>query len=172
MKVLVTGGTGFTRRNVVDLLMENRHSVRLFSRMAGILNGWWKRRIVFPRRFRGSLIDPARLTGSDVLYNIVEIRNIPYRSRKKCEAMESIVGHLGTADLKRIVFVSSLTVAGMPAAGPATGKDRLCLRAQGPYTWYKQQRKKLLTERRTCPFLGERHSVTCTGSRNTRWHGG
>ena len=149
MKALVTGGTGFIGSAVVELLVANGHSVRLISRKPGL-----------PERFsgkdvtvvRGDLGDPesvlGAMAGMDVLYHIGEIKNTSPRAVKKnVQLMERVAGHLGPAGMKRLVFVSSITVAGIPGGIPANEDTAPRSLLKDPYTLYKQHCEKLLVEK-------------------------
>src|SRR5512144_1950216 len=123
MKALVTGGTGFIGRQVVDLLVENGHSVRLFSRRPGLpANVAGKDVSLFPGDLRNpdSLLDA--MDGMEVFYHIGELRNTSRRAAESnVELVKRVAGHLGRAGIRRSVFISSLTVAGIPSSTPATG---------------------------------------------------
>jgi nucleoside-diphosphate-sugar epimerase len=149
MQALVTGGTGFIGSHVVELLLDHGHSVRLFSRRAEL-----------PARlanddvslFPGDLQDPDTLlnamNGMDVFYHIGEIRNISSRAaRQNVRLLERVIGNLTQSGLKRIVFISSLGVAGIPSSVPASEDTAPKVLLQDHYTRYKQQCETLLAEK-------------------------
>jgi nucleoside-diphosphate-sugar epimerase len=148
MKALVTGGTGFIGRQVVDLLVENDHSVRLFSRkeeLPGSIAGKGA------SLFRGDLKDPGTLLdameGMEVFYHIGELRNTSRRAAESnVELVKRVAGHLGRAGIRRIVFISSLTVAGIPASTPATEETPQRTVPGDRYTSYKKRCEQLLSE--------------------------
>ncbi len=149
MKALVTGGTGFIGSNVVDLLVGEGHSVRLFSRKPGLparLAG--KDISLFP----GDLGDPgsllAAMNGMDVLYHIGEIRNTtPGAAKRNVAVMEQVADRLAASGIRRIVFVSSLTVAGIPSRVPADEETAPAITLRDHYTRYKEECEKLLAEK-------------------------
>jgi nucleoside-diphosphate-sugar epimerase len=146
MKALITGGTGFIGSNVVDLLVENGHSVRLFSRNPDLparLAG--KEVSLFP----GDLRDPNAvldaMTGMDAVYHVGELRNVsPRAAEKNVELVERMSAHVAKAGIKRLVFISSLTVAGVPASIPATEDTKPRLELRDHYTTYKKRCEELL----------------------------
>ncbi len=151
MKALVTGGTGFIASNVVDLLESDGHSVRLFSRKAALPARFSGKDVSI---FSGDLEDAESvlraMTGMDVFYHIGEIKNTSPRAVKNnIKLMEKIVGHLDVSGVKRIVFISSITVAGIPGVKPATEDSPPVRLLRDPYTRYKEQCEKLLTEKTT-----------------------
>jgi dihydroflavonol-4-reductase len=147
MKALVTGGTGFIGQNVVDLLVENGHSVRLFSRRPELPARFAGKDVTL---FQGDLADPDSVLdamgGMDVVYHIGELKNTSAREAgKNVKLMERIIGRLGTAGVRRIVFVSSLTVAGIPETSPADEDTPPKVVLKDHYTSYKRECEKLLS---------------------------
>lgn len=146
MKALVTGGTGFIGSRVVDLLAANGHSVRLFSRRHELPSGLAGKDVVL---FPGDLSDPDSvldaMAGMEVFYHIGEIKNSSPRAAKmNVQLMQRILDCLGKSGIKRLVFVSSLTVAGIPSRTPATEETAPLVIFEDHYTWYKRQCEKLL----------------------------
>ncbi|HUI46576.1 MAG TPA: NAD(P)-dependent oxidoreductase [Nitrospirota bacterium] len=149
MKALVTGGTGFIGSNVVDLLVADGHSVRLFSRKAGLPARFSGKDV---SAFGGDLEDAESvlraMEGMDVFYHIGEIKNTSPRAVKNnVKLMEKVVGHLDASGIKRIVFISSISVAGIPEVKPATEETPSRLPLRDPYTRYKEQCEKFLSEK-------------------------
>jgi len=148
MRALVTGGTGFIGSRVVELLLNLGQNVRLFSRQREL-----------PRRlhgqnatiFRGDLRDPASLLdamdGMDVVYHIGEIRNTSrHAAEMNVRTLEWVVDELSQAGIERIVFVSSLSVAGIPSQAPATEDTKPAVLLEDHYTWYKRTCEKILAD--------------------------
>jgi nucleoside-diphosphate-sugar epimerase len=149
MKTLVTGGTGFIGSCVADLLAEQGHSVRLFSRKPSLPERFAGKDVSL---FAGDLGDPDSLLkamdGMEVFYHIGEIRNTsPAAAKKNVDVMERVIGRLGPAGIRRIVFISSLTVAGIPATTPADEGTAPAVALGDHYTRYKEQCEKLLAEK-------------------------
>src|SRR5512145_1163053 len=99
MKALVTGGTGFIGRQVVDLLLENGHAVRLLTRRNDLPEGWKSRDVaLLPGDLRepGPLIEA--LDGVDTLYHIGEVRNTTAgNAQVNIRAAEQMAAALGPA---------------------------------------------------------------------------
>ncbi len=148
MKILVTGGTGFIGSNVVDLLVKEGHSVRLFSRKTGLpahLAG--KDVSLFPGDFGDPASLLAAMDGMDIFYHIGEIRNTtPGAARRNVALMEQVTDRLGASGIRRIVFISSLTVAGIPEKTPADEETAPAVTLRDHYTRYKEQCEKLFAE--------------------------
>ncbi len=150
MKTLVTGGTGFIGSHVVDLLVQNGHSVRLFSRKPELPERWSGRSVaVFP----GDLKDPESvldaMEGMDVFFHIGEIRNLSQAaSAKNVRLVERITEHLSAAKVKRFVFISSLTVAGIPSEKPADEETEPGVELRDQYTEYKRTCERIIAGKR------------------------
>ncbi len=148
MKALVTGGTGFIGSHVVDLLVENGHSVRLFSRRPDVPARFEGKGVSL---FHGDLKDPDSvldaMDGMEVFYHIGELRNTSRRAAEKnVELVERVIERLGKSGVRRIVFISSLTVSGIPSVTPAT-EETLPRSVPGDlYTSYKKRCEQLLSE--------------------------
>ncbi len=146
MKTLVTGGTGFIGGHVVDLLVQNGHSVRLFSRRPELPERWNGRSVsVFP----GDLKDPDSvldaMEGMDVFFHIGEIRNTSQAaSAKNVRLVERITEHLPVAKVKRFVFISSLSVAGIPSEKPADEETEPEVELRDQYTEYKRTCERII----------------------------
>lgn len=148
MKALVTGGTGFIGSKVVDLLVKNRHSVRLFSRKPELPARFVGQDVSL---FYGNLKDPEcvldAMMGSDVFYHIGELRTTTRcAADQNVRLMERIVGRLRQSGIERIVFVSLITVAGIPARTPATEDTMPAAVFDDHYTAYKLECEKLLAK--------------------------
>lgn len=121
MRALVTGGTGFVGRHLVDTLLRRGDTVTVLVRTAAKARGLAERGVAIAA---GALDDPAALRGAaanqDVIYHLAGL--VAARS----EAEFLAVNRDGTRDLlaaaqqsgrPRIVYVSSLAAAGPSARG-------------------------------------------------------
>ncbi|NJD55010.1 MAG: NAD-dependent epimerase/dehydratase family protein, partial [Nitrospirae bacterium] len=151
MKTLITGGTGFIGSPVVDRLLADGHPVRLFVRKP-----------LLPARlhgkdvevFQGDLEDAVSLLrameGVDVFYHIGEIKNISRSAaRKNTTLMEQVAASSAASSIRRFVFVSSLTVAGIPSAIPAREETEPGTLLHDHYTDYKRRCEEIIRERMT-----------------------
>lgn len=149
MKALVTGGTGFIGSHVVDLLVQNGHSVRLFSRKPAMperLNG--KGVTVFPGDLEApeSVLDA--MEGMDVFFHAGELKNTTRSaSARNVRLVEKIAGHLVEAKVKRFVFISSITVAGIPPEVPADEETEPEIVLRDQYTEYKRACERVIAEK-------------------------
>lgn len=147
MKALVTGGTGFIGSAVVDCLVEANHSVRIFSRKDHIpekLKGW------DAEVFRGDLENPGSvadaMSGMDIFYHIGEIKNVTKAaSEKNVRLMEHILAALDKTGVRRLVFVSSITVSGIPSGTPADENTPPETILKDHYTSYKRRCEELIS---------------------------
>ena len=148
MRALVTGGTGFIGSQVVRKLLDDNHHIRIFSR--GVVNA-----DIFEGRSvevasgdlanARSLIDA--LEGMEVLFHIGEIKNTTKAaSEKNLKLLEEVLGQANRKDVRRIVFVSSITVSGIPSAVPADEDTASKYIMNDHYTDYKRRAEKLLIE--------------------------
>ncbi len=170
MKALVTGGTRFIGNNVIDLLAVDGHSVRLFSRKAGIPARFSEKDVsVYSDDLEDAESVLRAMKGMDVFYHIGEIKNTSPRAEKNnIKLMENVVGHLEASGVNRIVFISSITVAGISGIKPATEDTPPQRLLRDPYTRYKEQCEKLLSEKTVgTPYTVIRPGVVYgSGSRN------
>lgn len=153
MKALVTGGTGFIGSHVVDALLAGGDGVRVFSRRAELPEPWRRRNAEL---FQGDLQDPASLgdamEGVDVLYHVGEIRNTTRTAAERnVGAFKEAVHQVKRRGLQRIVFISSITAAGVPAQVPATEETETARVLEDHYTHYKITCEKELAESATGP---------------------
>ena len=147
MRALVTGGTGFIGSEVVRQLLDAGDSVRIFSRRRDA-----------PALFTGdvevatgdlgnaqSLIDA--LGETEVLYHIGEIKNTSrVASEKNVKLLEEVLGQMKGKKVRRIVFVSSITVSGIPSTIPANEDTVPRIILNDHYTDGKRRSEKLLIE--------------------------
>jgi nucleoside-diphosphate-sugar epimerase len=101
--------------------------------------------------YHGDLTDPATLLdameGMDVVYHVGEIRNTSrHAAEMNVRALEWVVDELWQAGIERIVFVSSLSVAGIPSQVPATEDTQPAVEMNDHYTWYKRTCEKILAD--------------------------
>ncbi len=146
MKALVTGGTGFVGSGVVDLLLRDGHSVRLFSRRHELPQAVKGKDAEI---FHGDLKDFPSVVGAmdgiDVFFHIGEIKNInETASLNNVKLMEHIIDGMRKKEIKRLVFVSSITVAGIPSAIPADEETEPKAILEDHYTSYKRASEKLI----------------------------
>jgi nucleoside-diphosphate-sugar epimerase len=148
MKALLTGGTGFVGGHVADLLLEEGHNVRLLSRRPTLperLNGRGLEHASGNLENPRSVIDA--MDAIDVFFHVGEIRSSSISAcRKNVELMAGIVSSADEKSIKRIVFVSSITVAGIPSAVPATEDAAPAVRLDDQYTSYKRTCEQMLAD--------------------------
>ena len=149
MKALVTGGTGFVGSHVVRRLVEEGHSVRVLSRRREIPQ---KLKLGDVEIFAGDLEDVSSvikaMKGTEVFYHIGEIKNTNRAaSEKNVELTERITENLRSMGVRRFVFISSLTVAGIPSAIPADEATKPAVVLTDHYTAYKRRCEELITGR-------------------------
>jgi nucleoside-diphosphate-sugar epimerase len=148
MRMLVTGGTGFIGSQVVDLLAEEGHEVLVFARRTELPGRWRGRRVALAA---GDLADAdsllAVMQGRDVLFHIGELK-VTSRSaaRKNVRLVARIVGALGASGIGRLVFVSSITVAGVPQTVPAAEETPAAAVLNDHYTAYKREGERIIAE--------------------------
>jgi nucleoside-diphosphate-sugar epimerase len=149
VKALVTGGTGFVGGHVVDRLLEEGIEVRIYSRKSeppGFLEGK-EVEIV-----RGDLLDISSLVsameGIDLFFHIGEVKNTHRTAAERnVKIVRELLDHLHDKGVRRFIFVSSLTVAGIPAELPATEETAADLVLDDHYTAYKRTCEQLIAER-------------------------
>jgi len=148
MKAFVTGGTGFIGSHVVDLLLTEGHSVRLLLRNPGVPEQWKGKDVTIAPgdlRHPGPVIDA--LQGVEVVFHIGEVRNTTAGNAAANVGMvERMVAALKPAGVKRLVFVSSLSVAGIPLAIPATEDTPASQVLYDQYTEYKRKAEEVIRQ--------------------------
>jgi len=149
MKTLITGGTGFIGSLVVQTLLAEGHAVRLLSRKQEI-----------PEQLKGKNVEVAQgdlenpgsvisaMEGNDLFYHIGEIKNLTKaQAEKNITLIEKIVDDLKAKGIKRFVFVSSITVAGIPSEQPADEKTVSKVILNDHYTTYKRRCEEIIREK-------------------------
>jgi nucleoside-diphosphate-sugar epimerase len=146
MKAFVTGGTGFIGSHVVDLLLENGHSVKLLSRKPDLPERWKGMDISVEAgnlREPGTVIDAMH--GTDVVFHVGEVRSTTAGNAvMNAGLVERMVVALKDSGVKRIVFVSSISVAGIPLAMPATEDTPAAQVLRDQYTEYKRKAEEMI----------------------------
>jgi nucleoside-diphosphate-sugar epimerase len=147
MKALVTGGTGFIGSHLVDCLLENGQGVRVFSRKTAVPERWAKAGIdVVQGNLEDSASVVAAMDGIDTFFHVGEIKNITRISAEKnVRLVEAILENLSGKRITRFVFVSSITVAGIPSETPATEDTTPKIVFSDQYTVYKRKCEELLS---------------------------
>jgi nucleoside-diphosphate-sugar epimerase len=147
MKALITGGTGFVGSHIVTQLVQEKHAVRILSR-----NGPKSASLNYENVdiVRGDFNDVSSLVpameGIDVFYHIGEIKNrTKAASERNIRLMDHIIRNLRKTGCKRLVFISSITVCGIPSEVPANENTLPKAGLQDHYTEYKRECEKMLT---------------------------
>ncbi len=148
MKALVTGGTGFIGSSVVEILLSEGHFVRLFSRRRELAEGMKGKDVEV---FNGDLKDYDSvihaMDGMDIFFHIGEIKNITEAaSLNNLKLIERIAAAMRDMDLRRLIFVSSLTVAGIPSVTPADEYTKPEVVLEDHYTSYKREGERLIID--------------------------
>jgi nucleoside-diphosphate-sugar epimerase len=130
VKVLVTGGTGFTGSHTVAALVAAGHDVRLLVRDAAKVRRVFAPHGLDPRDVVvGDMTDAAAvakaLAGCDAVVHaaaLVDLRRSAARLVEETNArgVERVVGGAAERGLARIVHVSSLSVFFVPGGPPVT----------------------------------------------------
>jgi nucleoside-diphosphate-sugar epimerase len=149
MKALVTGGTGFVGRYVVDALLGGGHRVSVFSRRPELPEDLREAGAEF---VHGDLRDfpsvERALEGMDTVFHIGEIKNVTSASAAEMnvELVSFMMEHMRKTRVKRFVFVSTISVAGIPSRTPADEDTEPVMLMHDNYTEYKRKCERLLAE--------------------------
>jgi nucleoside-diphosphate-sugar epimerase len=148
MKAFVTGGTGFIGSPVVDLLLAEGHAVRLFSRSPRLPERLLNQQNI--ELAMGDLIDFDAVTGamkgSDVFIHIGEIKNrTDVDARNNTTLIERITADLAMKGVQRIVFISAISVAGVPSKVPASEETPPESVPNDHYTAYKHEAERIIS---------------------------
>lgn len=146
MNMLVTGGTGFIGSHLIDLLVANGHAVRLFSR-SPVIPGRWKGKQV--SLFKGDLNRPETVVeamqGMDVVFHVGEVKNYTRAATvRNLLLVKRMVEEVPRSGIKRLVFVSSITVAGIPSIVPGSEDTPPAAVLTDQYTQYKQKAEEII----------------------------
>ena len=121
MRALVTGGTGFVGRHLVDVLLRRGDAVTVLVRTAAKARGLTERGVAVAA---GALDDPAALRGAaanqEVIYHLaglVAARNEAEFLAVNRDGTRSLLAAAHESGRPRIVYVSSLAAAGPSARG-------------------------------------------------------
>jgi nucleoside-diphosphate-sugar epimerase len=148
VKALVTGGTGFIGSHVVDLLLENGHSVTLLSRKPDVPAAWKGRDVTVvlgDLREPGTVVDAMK--GMDIVFHIGEVRSTTVgNAALNVGLVERMVMALKPSRVKRLVFVSSISVAGISSAIPATEDTPAYQDLRDQYTEYKRKAEEVIRQ--------------------------
>jgi nucleoside-diphosphate-sugar epimerase len=147
MRVLVTGGTGFIGSEVVRLLLEAGDRVKVFSRSRDLRPLFTGDLEVVHGDLENARSLIAALDGIDVFYHVGEIKNSSKAaSEKNVKLMEEMLREVKAKGVKRIIFVSSITVSGVPLDIPADEDTAPRIVLNDHYTDCKRRSENLLID--------------------------
>ncbi len=131
---------------VVDLLLQEGHSVRLFSRRREVPEGLKGKNAEI---FQGDLKDfssvERAMEGIDLFFHIGEIKNFnETASLNNIKLMKHIIAGMLEKEVKRLIFISSITVAGIPSSIPADEETQPEVVLEDHYTSYKRTCESLI----------------------------
>jgi nucleoside-diphosphate-sugar epimerase len=130
MKVLVTGGTGFTGSHTVQAFVDAGHSVRLLVRdREKVRSVFDPRGLAIPESdvIVGDITDESRvaeaMTGCDAVFHaaaLVDLRRSHAQTvlRTNARGVEWVIGGAAQRGLPSIVYVSSLAIFFVPGCEP------------------------------------------------------
>jgi len=145
MRTLVTGGTGFIGSEVVRQLLNAGDAVRIFSRRKDTTALFSGNVEVAPGDLGHAQSFIDALDDIDVLYHIGEIKNTSIAaSEKNVRLVEETLRHINAKKVTRIVFVSSITVSGIPSTMPADEDTAPRIILSDHYTDCKRRSENLL----------------------------
>jgi len=149
MKTLITGGTGFIGSHVVQSLLAKGHTIKLLSRKPEIPGPLRGKNV---EAVHGDLEDPDSVINAmediDLFYHIGEIKNLTRaQADRNITLVEKIVDSLQAKGIRRFVFVSSITVAGIPEQQPADEETAAKVTLNDHYTAYKRQCEEIIREK-------------------------
>ncbi len=144
--VLVTGATGFIGSHLVEQLIRAEVPVRAFVRTPEKAAAWKKRGVEI---FHGDLRDLVRVeeacAGVDVIYHAGELPNTTkWAIKHNMELVRRLVGRALHQHRKRLVLLSSISVAGIPSEFPATEETPPSKKLHDLYTTYKYKSEQIM----------------------------
>jgi nucleoside-diphosphate-sugar epimerase len=149
MKALVTGGTGFVGRYVVDALLAEGHRVSVFSRRGELPDAL---RDAGAECVQGDLRDfpsvEGALAGMEAVFHVGEIKPVtsPSAAKMNVELVSFMAERMRGEGVRRFVFVSTISAAGVPSETPADEDTEPALLMHDNYTEYKRKCEGLLAE--------------------------
>lgn len=146
--VLVTGASGFVGRVLVENLVKGGVRVRAYVRDPLKVAYFEK---LGAEIFRADYSDLTRLEeaalGTRVIYHLGEAPTISNKMRRhNVELVRRLIGRALHSPRQRLVFVSSLSVCGIPSVAPATEETPPERVLNDPYTLYKRKAEQLIRE--------------------------
>lgn len=146
MRALLTGGTGFIGSHVLQSLLAEGHTVKLLSRKPDPPQKYKTENVDV---VRGDLEDPESvinvMDNIDLFYHIGEIKNITQKqAEKNITLVEKITDNLQAKGVQRFIFVSSITVAGIPSEQPAGEETMPKVTLNDHYTAYKRRCEEII----------------------------
>jgi len=144
--VLVTGATGFVGNALVERMIKEGLRVRAYVRNLDKASHLEKKGVEL---FRGDFSDLTRLEeatiGTRLIYHLGELPTVGNKNRRhNVELVGRVIGRAAHHPRQRLVFVSSLSVAGIPSVTPATEDTPPARELDDPYTAYKRQAERLI----------------------------
>ncbi len=126
MKIFVTGGTGFVGRNIVDLLIEKGHSLKILTHRSTIKESWRDKDIEY---VEGDICDPeslrGKLDGCNAVIHLVGIiveKGSNTFERVHYEGTKNIVNEAVKAGVDRFIHMSALGTRNSPSSHYHTTK--------------------------------------------------
>lgn len=146
--VLVTGASGFVGRVLVENLVKEGVRVRAYVRDPLKVEHFEKMGVEV---FRADYSDLTRLEeaalGTRVIYHLGEAPTVSNKLRRyNVELVRRLIGRALHSPRQRLVFVSSLSVCGIPSVTPATEETPPERTLNDPYTLYKRHAEQLIRE--------------------------
>lgn len=146
LPVLVTGATGFIGNALVERMIREGWRVRIYIRNPEKASHLEKKGVEL---FRGDFADLTRLEeatiGTRLIYHLGELPTIGNKNRRQnVELVRRLIGRAVHHPRQRLVFGSSLSVAGIHSVTPATEDTPPTRQLEDPYTAYKRQAEGII----------------------------